>query len=90
MLQNLINDTVKCKHLGKDRYGRSLKECFLPNGISINREMVLKGWAVAYGDKFSAEQKTAQQNKKGIWAGKFMRPELYRALRRKTEKNKKR
>jgi endonuclease YncB( thermonuclease family) len=58
-------------------------ECFDMNGNSINRQMILAGWAVAYGEKYVQEEAQARALKKGIWRGKFMRPELYRALKRK-------
>ena len=89
-LQTLINDNISCKKYGKDRYGRSLKECFASDGTSINREMVINGWAVSFNDKFQKEEELAQKRQKGIWQGKFMRPELYRALNRNRQKNFKR
>ena len=92
-LEGLVVQGLTCRKLGTDRYQRSLKECFLPDGTSVNRLMVLNGWAVAYGDEYLAEERQAAALKKGIWKGKFMRPELYRGLVKKlksTSKNKKR
>ncbi len=45
--------------------------------------MVLSGSAVAYDYKkkiFAQEEMEAKKQKKGIWQGKFMKPELYRRL----------
>ena len=47
--------------------------------------MVALGWAVAY-KRYSTDYVTdeilAKKSKKGIWQGRFMRPELFRALER--------
>ena len=51
--------------------------------------MVLNGWAVSYGDKYSEDEIIAKKMKRGIWQGNFMRPELYRALQKKKENNNK-
>lgn len=81
-LQNLIqNNLVKCDCLEqKDKYGRLLCECFVGN-LSLNKEMVKAGWAVAYrSEKYMAEQEEAMANNSGLWQGKFMRPALFRIL----------
>ncbi len=82
-LKKLTQGGVSCDRYGKDKYGRSLTECFTKSGININREMVKQGWAVAYGGSYLAEERQAKAAKRGIWRGKFMRPELYRALKRR-------
>ena len=77
-------DTV-CKEIEKDRYHRSVAICH-SQGKNLNREMIVNGWAVAYTsytNAFAKEEKEAQSAKRGIWQGRFMRPELYRALMRK-------
>lgn len=92
-LADILIGKFSCKYLGVDKYGRSLKRCFDHQGIDINEQMVLSGWALSYGnDYYDAEQK-ARKKRKGVWQGKFMRPELFRAVVRNTEKrseNKKR
>jgi len=92
-LQSLLRGQIDCHHIGKDRYGRYLSECFNSGGININRQMIISGWAVSYGDEYREEENIAKKTKLGIWQGKFMRPELFRALNRtrdKRNKNKKR
>ncbi len=90
-LQSLMVGKIECVFLGKDKYNRSLKECFAEDGSSINENMVLSGWAVAYGDEYSRAEQKARKSKRGIWQGKFMRPELFRAINReKHSENKKR
>ncbi len=91
-LKKLMQGQVRCERYGKDRYGRSLVECWRADGVNIGQEMVRSGWATAYNEKYQADEKQARAAKKGIWRGKFMRPELYRALKRSHEtlKNEKR
>lgn len=73
---------VKCVEKGIDRYKRSLSVCYAGER-DLNREMVRAGWAVAYRDDdnaYRAAEKYARKHHKGVWQGKFMRPELYRFL----------
>ena len=79
-LEKLMSNVAECKELGVDRYKRKLLECFGKDDISINQKMVLGGWAVSYGKRFKEEKKEAKKQKSGVWKGRFMRPELYRAL----------
>lgn len=76
------NQNLSCKNLGKDRYKRQITVCFA-DGLDINQEMVKSGWAVAY-DRYSRDyvddEKLAKKKKKGVWQGKFMKPELWRRL----------
>ncbi len=79
-LKQLMNNKVICYKRAVDKYKRDLTECFDDRGVSINQQMVLNGWAVSYGNKFKKEEKKAKDKKLGVWKGRFMRPELYRAL----------
>lgn len=68
-----------------DRYKRELCICYAGD-IEINREMVAAGHAVGYrSNRYEAEENIAKAHKLGIWQGKFMRPELYRTLKREQE-----
>lgn len=88
-LQSLVDDQTSCTYHGKDRYDRYLGECFNKDGININKQMVKSGWAVSYDNYYNDAETTAKESKSGIWQGKFMRPELYRALNRSKDKHKK-
>lgn len=83
-LQKMINERLECKTITVDRYKRDVAVCYV-DGEDINRKMILSGWAVSY-NRYSHEyddaEKEAQRNKRGIWRGRFMKPELYRALKR--------
>ena len=85
-LRKYIAGGIKCEKVAVDRYKRKLMECFDNKGESINRKMILNGWAVSYGSKYKEEENTAKANKTGIWKGRFMRPELYRALNKSHKK----
>ena len=92
-LRKLVSGSVRCERFGKDRYGRSLMDCFTEDGTNIGQEMVRQGYAMAYSNRYKQQETEAKNNKRGIWQGKFMRPELYRALKKTHDdlkKNKKR
>lgn len=66
----------KAVHLvgkGKDRYGRELAEVILPDGRSLNRELVAAGFAWWYR-KYSADlslealEREARAARRGLWA----------------------
>jgi len=58
---------------GKDRYGRTLAEVILPDGRSLNRELVREGYAWWYW-KYSDDedlkrlQGEAREAKRGLWS----------------------
>ncbi|MFV0626735.1 MAG: thermonuclease family protein [Alphaproteobacteria bacterium] len=76
---------LDCHKIKRDIYKRYLSECFVGD-VNVNLEMLRQGWAVLYRSKdkeYVAAQEYAKENKLGVWQGKFMKPELYRALNRK-------
>ncbi len=76
---------LKCNFLGHDTYKRKLAICYV-NDLNINKKMVEDGWALSYDFKtegFPDEENQARLGKKGLWQGKFMRPEIYRRLKPK-------
>ena len=81
-LKDIIGDDVECQYVAKDKYKRSVAICY-SQGVCLNEQMVRQGWAVAY-DRYTKnyvdEEVDAKENKRGIWQGRFMRPELYRVL----------
>ena len=82
---------VECSYKNLDRYGRIIGKCISHTKIEnsnetvpfdINYEMVRNGRAVEYkryskGEYFEAEE-LAKKEKRGIWKGKFDRPEKWR------------
>lgn len=80
----LRGQTISCKSVETDRYGRAVSDC-RTDKISINREMVRQGWAVAYirhSTAYVGAQREAKAARRGIWQGRFDMPEDYRARTR--------
>ena len=84
-LRRLIrNATVTCQVLDTDRYGRSVAECSAGN-VNLNDAMVRAGWAIAYtrpGPDHAAAEDEARAAGRGIWQGRFQRPEAWRRANR--------
>lgn len=86
-LKKIINNRfVDCERKSTDIYKRDLSVCFV-DGLNINLEMIKQGWAIVYRGKNNNEYIEAENEAKkeglGLWQGKFMKPELHRALNRK-------
>ena len=77
LLINIIGDNeVKCISEGKDRYQRTLAECFV-NKLSLSSYLVKKGYAFAYrkySQKFIKDEDYARINRLGMWSMKFEYP----------------
>ncbi len=81
-LKAMAGPDTACRQTVRDRYHRSVAVC-TSRGKVINKEMVRQGRAVAYTrytKAYVAAEKEARAAKRGIWRGRFMRPELYRRL----------
>lgn len=70
---------VSCEGAGRDDYDRVLAVCRVGDR-ELNREMVARGFAVAYG-AYAAEEAAARAEGIGLWASEFDRPEEWRRLR---------
>lgn len=68
----VFGKVVKVEVSDVDRYGRSVGEVFLPDGRSLNRELIKAGFAWWYS-KYSKDEslgeleKTARFARKGLW-----------------------
>ena len=69
---------VTCTGNETDKYDRLLAVC-TAGDVELNREMVLRGWAVSFGD-YEHEEAVAKQNSAGVWRGVFVRPENWRRI----------
>ena len=81
------NKILNCKISGKGYYNRILATCFTGK-LNINQEIVRQGWAINY-NKDSPYQKagqTAKNQKKGIWQGKFQKPQYWRRKNKTSKK----
>lgn len=73
---------VSCRKIAVDIYKRELSKCYAGKTY-LNRKMLEVGWAVVYRSKnkrYKEWENEARENKRGMWQGKFMRPELHRIL----------
>ena len=73
---------------GKDRYGRTLADVFLPDGTNINQELVKDGWCWWYrkyapgNTVLEGLEKEAREARKGLWADPLpIPPWVYRKAR---------
>ncbi|MHB8836951.1 MAG: thermonuclease family protein [Candidatus Methylomirabilia bacterium] len=69
----VFGKTVRLSGKGRDRYDRELAEVFLPDGRSLNRELVSAGfawWYRTYSTDRSLEalERTARTSSRGLWA----------------------
>jgi endonuclease YncB( thermonuclease family) len=72
----LARGPVTCTGNEQDRYSRLLVTCRV-NGQDIGADLVRNGFAVDYGG-YSGEEREAAAAFRGIWAGRFERPEAWR------------
>jgi endonuclease YncB( thermonuclease family) len=80
---------VDCQPVDRDRYGRLVADCRTEE-TSINDEMLRAGFAVTYrgvSARQLAMESEARVAKRGIWRGRFERPEYWRARHRPIEGN---
>lgn len=74
---------VRCIGDSVDRYGRLLATCYA-GGENLNGWLVREGWAVAYrrfSTAYVAHENIARTERRGLWAGEFMMPWRWRAIR---------
>ncbi len=86
VLEDIIaNNKPKCIKKGKDKYERTIAECFV-NDISLSKYLVLNGYAFAY-KKYSKQhvyhEKRAKILKKGLWSMNFEFPWKFRKNKKK-------
>ena len=76
LIDKIGKDKVICVREGKDRYKRTLAECFV-NDLSLSRFLVREGYAFAYrkySKKFISDEDFAKKNNMGMWSMNFEYP----------------
>ena len=76
LIDKIGDNKVECISEGKDRYKRTLAECFV-NNESLSSYLVRSGYAFAYrkySKKFILDEDYAKTNKLGMWAMTFQYP----------------
>jgi len=75
------NGRVRCEEEDRDRYGRVVAVC-TANGLDVNAELIRQGWAIEYSQysdgRYADEEAEARRAKRGLWAGEFIKPWLWR------------
>lgn len=74
--EQCLGKQVKLKRHGKDRYGRTLAEVILPEGVNLNHLLVQEGLAWHYrrysGDRFYQQlELEARAKKRGLWSDSY-------------------
>jgi endonuclease YncB( thermonuclease family) len=76
-LISIIGDLeVRCEQRDRDRYKRIIAVCYV-GSLDINREMVTRGWALAYrkySRDYIADEGAARKRQAGLWGMKFIPP----------------
>ena len=72
-LRKLVGDkTVSCLQAGGPWIGYA-------GEVSIERAMIANGWALADHSSLHADEMIARENNRGLWRGKFLLPDTWRA-----------
>jgi len=77
--QMIDGQLLRCQGLDIDQHGRLLALC-RASEIDLNREMVRRGLAVAFG-RYAEEEREAANANRGLWGGEFERPRDWRRER---------
>ena len=83
LIEKIGDNKVECISEGKDRYERTLAECFI-NGVSLSSYLVRRGYAFAYrrySKKYISDEDYAKVNQIGMWSMEFDYPWDYRKLK---------
>ena len=76
LIDKIADNKISCIREGKDRYKRTLAECFV-NDESLSSYLVRRGYAFAYrkySKKFVIDEDYARVNKLGMWSMEFEYP----------------
>lgn len=81
-LVQLIGDqAVRCRSVGRNPENLPLVLCSA-GSIDLNSELVRLGWAVTYGSRdYQRREDEARVAARGLWQGRFQRPEDWRRER---------
>jgi endonuclease YncB( thermonuclease family) len=78
--------TLVCEVRDRDAYRRAVSVCRVDGARSVNEWMVREGWALDYRrysrGAFADAERQARQAERGLWSGRFERPERYRQRHR--------
>jgi endonuclease YncB( thermonuclease family) len=73
---------VSCDPVSQDQYGRTVAKCFVGDvdlGEWLARNGLALDWPQYSKGHYDAAQRAADRDGRGIWAGSYVEPWLYRA-----------
>ena len=84
LVELVSRGSVACAARGHDRYGRTLAVCSASGVADLGEALVRDGYAVdyrRYSNDYLAVEREARAARRGIWRGRFERPENWRHRR---------
>lgn len=78
----VAGQAISCERRDIDRYGRTVATCQVED-VDLGRAMVASGHAVSFGAYYQ-EEAAARADRKGLWAGEFIRPREWRDRERRS------
>jgi endonuclease YncB( thermonuclease family) len=89
MLEGLLESGgrgIACVISKKDRYQRDLGRCYtgsVDGGMDVQQILIRAGFAVSeYGKEYLQDEQIAAAQRRGMWAGHFLRPKEWRKAQR--------
>jgi len=79
LVEKIGDRPVSCRQLQIDGYGRPSATCAASNGEDLAAAMVRSGYALACGQRYLEDEKTAHLAGDGMWSGSFQTPWEWRA-----------
>ena len=68
---------IRCEGDKRGYWNRLLVICYTPDGVDLNGWMVEQGHALAYrrySERYVLQEEMAREGKRGLWAGRFIKP----------------
>lgn len=81
----ITDNEIECRVMQSDAKGNMMGICTLGQ-YDIGAALVNAGWAVSVVDIYYSYEQQAQANKRGLWQGRFYKPEDWRKLQAKKPK----
>ena len=84
LARRIVGKSVSCDERDRDRYGRIVAVCHA-DGEDLNAWLVSEGLALAYrrySTDYVDQEQAAQEAKRGLWRGEFVKPWQWRKGKR--------
>jgi endonuclease YncB( thermonuclease family) len=84
LADHIEGKSLECYAIEVDQYDRVIASCFIDEEADVAEWMVSNGYAMAfvrYSDRYSAQEATAEADRRGLWQTSLQPPWEYRAAR---------